>query len=306
EAVIDSFNVSKDQFELLFSALIPAFVLKEKEWLWLLSDELNDVRWNTVAFESLRLEPQTNDLVQALVKGHKIKSNVFDDVMPGKGLGLIFLLHGYPGLGKTLTAESVADYLERPLYSISGGELSTDVTILEERLNETFDLLKRWNAVSLLDEADVLLCKRNSAEMDRNAIVAVFLRKIEYFQGVSFLTTNRKEDYDDAFKSRIHVMISYPDLSEGAQSTIWKKLISANSELKVDDSWTEDVFSALGRLKLNDRTIKNIMRTAVAYVHANDEALGARHVLAIVSTELKEVGDLNKVAMTPHERWKKR
>ena len=99
-------------------------------------------------------------------------------------------LSSKPGLGKTLTAgllhppyayrlctltlhiESVAEHLQRSLYSISGGELSTNVTTLEERLNDIFDLAKRWDAVSLLDEADVLLCKRNSAEMDRNAIVA--------------------------------------------------------------------------------------------------------------------------------------
>lgn len=72
----------------------------------------------------------------------------------------------------TSSIESVADYLERPLYSISGGELSTEVTQLEKRLDVIFALTKRWDAVCLLDEADVLLCKRNSAEMDRNAIVA--------------------------------------------------------------------------------------------------------------------------------------
>ena len=55
---------------------------------------------------------------------------------------------------------------------MSGGELSTAVDRVEERLNNIFELTKRWNAVSLLDEADVLLCKRNSAEMDRNAVVA--------------------------------------------------------------------------------------------------------------------------------------
>ena len=65
----------------------------------------------------------------------------------------------------------MADYLRQPLYSISGGELSTDVTEVENRLNEIFKLTKRWDAVTLLDEADVLLCKRNSADMDRNAIV---------------------------------------------------------------------------------------------------------------------------------------
>lgn len=68
--------------------------------------------------------------------------------------------------------ESVADYLERPLYAISGGELGTEVSAVEEQLERIFNLAKRWNAVTLLDEADVLLCKRSSAEMDRNAIVA--------------------------------------------------------------------------------------------------------------------------------------
>ena len=95
EAVADCFNITKEQFELLFPALIPGFVLKEKGWLWLLSDELRDVKWNTVAFESLQIQTNTKNLVQALVKGHKIKSTQFDDVMPGKGQGLIFLLHGY-------------------------------------------------------------------------------------------------------------------------------------------------------------------------------------------------------------------
>lgn len=82
----------------------------------------------------------------------------------------------------------------------------------------------------------------------------VFLRKIEYFQGVLFLTTNRKEDFDEAFKSRIHVTISYPDLTENARSEIWRKLIEANKNMDTDDSWTSDVFSELGKLNLNVST----------------------------------------------------
>ncbi|KAI8719789.1 AAA domain-containing protein [Fusarium sp. LHS14.1] len=291
QAVEEVFNVSKTDFSLLFPALVPAFGLKNKKWLWILSDQLQDVTWNMAAFETLQLETETKQLVKALVKGHKARSTAFDDVVPGKGQGLVFLLHGKPGLGKTLTAEGVADYLERPLYSISGGELSTEVTQLEKRLDVIFGLTKRWDAVCLLDEADVLLGKRNSAEMDRNAIVAVFLRKIEYFQGVMFLTTNRKQDFDEAFKSRIHVTISYGDLSDGAQAAIWERLIVANKDVEKDDSWTPATFEALGRLKFNGRTIKNILRTAVAYANADDEALGLRHVLAIVQTELKDVDE---------------
>ncbi|KAI1455273.1 P-loop containing nucleoside triphosphate hydrolase protein [Annulohypoxylon moriforme] len=226
--------------------------------------------------------------------------------MSGKGQGLIFLLHGKPGLGKTLTAESVADYLKQPLYSISGGELSTNVTSLESKLNYIFDLTKRWNAVSLLDEADVLLCKRNSAEMDRNAVVAVFLRKIEYFQGVLFLTTNRKEDFDEAFKSRIHVTISYPDLSNTARSKIWENLINTNANVNTDSSWTDKLYSVIGKINLNGRTIKNILGTAVAYANAENVELGARHVYTILETELKEDEGSDKITSHENEHQKKR
>lgn len=79
----------------------------------------------------------------------------------------------------------------------------------------------------------------------------MFLRKIEYFQGVLFLTTNRKQDFDEAFKSRIHVTISYGDLSDEAQSMIWERLIVTNKDVKKDDSWTSAAFEALGKLKFN-------------------------------------------------------
>ncbi|KAK1240247.1 hypothetical protein MKX08_007689 [Trichoderma sp. CBMAI-0020] len=301
--VSEAFHISIEDFELLYPALIPAFWLGEKKWWWLRSDEIQDVEWNANAFEFLRLEKMTKNLVESLVKGHESGSVSFDDVIEGKGQGLIFLLHGEPGLGKTLTAESVADYLKRPLYSVTGGELSTDVYKVEERLDQIFELTKRWNAVSLLDEADVLLCKRNSAEMDRNAVVAVFLRKLEYFQGVLFLTTNRKEDFDDAFKSRIHVTITYPALSPEAQAAIWRNLINKN-KLQTDDSWADVVFIELGRLNLNGRTIKNLLRTADAYSRAEGGKLSVRHVLAMVKTELSESGD-DGDELTQSQREKK-
>ncbi|KAK3899109.1 hypothetical protein C8A05DRAFT_18413 [Staphylotrichum tortipilum] len=301
------FHISREDFKLLFPAFVPAFGLKSKEWRWVMADGLQDVVWNSRAFHSLQYDQGTKDLVHALVRGHKrgLKTG-FDDLIAGKGQGLVFLLHGEPGLGKTLTAESIADYLERPLYSISGGEVGTDVHSVENRLNQIFDLTKRWDAVSLLDEADVLLCKRSTAEMERNAIVGVFLRKLEYLQGVLFLTTNRKTDFDEAFKSRIHVTISYPALSNEAQSTIWKRLIENNKDVKLDQAWNDQVYAALGMLNLNGRTIKNILRTAVAYAYADSDALGLRHVVAMLQTELREVDDgVEEQNLTAVEREKR-
>ncbi|KAK3296663.1 uncharacterized protein B0H64DRAFT_440167 [Chaetomium fimeti] len=292
-------GVPRKQLMLLFPALVPAFGLKSKRWRWVLADRLVEVAWSKKAFESLRLRLSTKQLIQCLVEGHKDSVNTgFDDVVAGKGQGLIFLLHGDVGLGKTLTAEGISDHLKRPLYSISGGELSTDVDRAEKRLDRVFDLTKRWNAVALLDEADVLLCKRNSSEMDRNAMVGgkyLFLRKLEYFQGVLFLTTNRKQDLDEAFKSRIHVTISYPALDAAARSAIWRDLVNKNAQagVNVDASWTteDELYDALGELNFNGRTIKNILRTAAAYSYGDRKPLNARHVLTIVQTELSELSD---------------
>ncbi|KAM3073019.1 hypothetical protein ACMFMG_008737 [Clarireedia jacksonii] len=68
--------------------------------------------------------------------------------------------------------ESTAELVGAPLYSISGGELSDNVPNVEQKLKEVFGLTERWGAVVLLDEADVVMSKRGSAELERNAIVA--------------------------------------------------------------------------------------------------------------------------------------
>jgi SpoVK/Ycf46/Vps4 family AAA+-type ATPase len=104
----------------------------------------------------------------------------FDDLIEGKGLGIILLLVGNPGTGKTLTAEAVADKVRRPLYMLSAGELGQSARDVENRLRDALELAERWDAVLLFDECDVFLQKRSGGggtwDLARNEIVAVFLR----------------------------------------------------------------------------------------------------------------------------------
>ena len=84
---------------------------------------------------------------------------------------------GPPGVGKTLTAECIADLYERPLYSVTSGDLGTDPKDIEAKLHKIFDYAVKWNAVLLLDEADVFLAERNLEDLSRNALVSgEFLR----------------------------------------------------------------------------------------------------------------------------------
>ena len=114
---------------------------------------------------------------------------------------------GAPGVGKTCTAETVADLVRKPLYSITCGDLGSTAKEIEENLKEHFTLASRWDCVMLLDEADVFLAKRKTEDLHRNSIVSVFLRIMEYYKGLLFLTTNRVGTFDEAFKSRVHISL---------------------------------------------------------------------------------------------------
>jgi len=131
-------------------------------------------------------------------------------------------ISGPPGVGKTLTAELLAEHLHRALMPVSAGELGTTAEAVEERLPRIFKRASRWNAVLLLDEADVLLEQRSSQDIHRNALVCVFLRTLEYYQGMMFLTTNRVRQIDDAIASRIHFKLKYDKLNLEQRTNIWR------------------------------------------------------------------------------------
>ena len=70
----------------------------------LLVDNFHDIKWNPKAFGRLVLDEAAKRMIYALVNVQK-SAGKMDDIIAGKGNGLIILLHGSPGTGKTLTAE---------------------------------------------------------------------------------------------------------------------------------------------------------------------------------------------------------
>lgn len=102
-----------------------------------------------------------------------------------------------PGVGKTMTAEAVSEHTKKPLYIVTSGELGSTPEALEANLTRVLELAKTFNAVLLLDEADIFLEQRAPNDLVRNALVGIFLRMLEYYQGVMFLTTNRVATFDE-------------------------------------------------------------------------------------------------------------
>ncbi|KAK3325261.1 AAA family ATPase [Apodospora peruviana] len=191
---------------------------------YLLVDHIQEIKWNKAAFDRLVLDPDKKSLITAMVNEH-VLSDVSADVIEGKGNGLIILLHGGPGTGKTLTAESVAELAEKPLYRVTCGDIGTDAEAVEKYLESVLYIGTIWKAVVLFDESDVFLEERSQADLQRNALVSVLLRVLEYYDGILILTSNRVGTFDEAFKSRVQLALHYPAIDEADRMEIWLEFV---------------------------------------------------------------------------------
>jgi ATP-dependent Lon protease len=107
-------------------------------------DQISDITWNKQAFKDLVVDLEIKELVQALVT-NQLTSVKSTDVISGKGNGLILLLHGGPGTGKTFTAEGVAEFAEKPLFRVTCGDVGTEAREVETMLQAAFHLGKIWD-----------------------------------------------------------------------------------------------------------------------------------------------------------------
>lgn len=185
--------------------------------VWVHVDQLSPYRYRPELKDKLVLPPEQVDLIDILTAEMDM---LMDDIVEGKSGGTTVLCTGPAGVGKTLTAEVYAEIIQRPLYRVHSGQLGLDVPAMEKTLREALIRAQRWGAVMLIDEADVYIRRRDD-QLATNAVVGVFLRVLEYFNGLLFLTTNRMDDIDEAIVSRCIAMIRYAVPSEAERQRIW-------------------------------------------------------------------------------------
>jgi len=260
----------------------------------LLVHYIDEIRWNEKAFERLVIDSKEKDLIKALVDAHTARSKPNDksklnDVIEGKGNGLIILLHGGPGTGKTLTAESVAEVSKRPLYRITCGDIGTNAEEIEKNLPDVLLFGNIWGCVLLLDEADVFLEERSEQDLQRNALVSVFLRAIEYYDGILILTSNRVGTFDEAFKSRIQLALHLPPLKKDNRFHIWNNFIDNLRETNADAGFDQlkAKIKVLARHKLNGREIRNIVKVAQQLAQSKKQKLEYRHFKQVIEVSVK-------------------
>lgn len=273
-----------DGEKLLAHHSLRGFSFTLKKWGVFRIENTDEVKYDENAFERLILPEIQKNMVRALVSTHDRGKMMFDDIIAGKGQGMTILLHGAPGLGKTLTAESVAEHLKRPLYALTAADFSEKLAVTEKRLSDVFDLTAHWGAVLLIDEADVFLAQRTFADVERNAIVAVFLRALEYYNGVLILTTNRVTTLDAAFRSRIHLGIKYQPLSAAARREIWRTFIEKSEDCDKTSCLDEEFLDTLLEHQIDGRKIRNAVRMAHALATDANTSMSQSHLQMALKT----------------------
>lgn len=223
--------------------------------------------------KELQLDDRYKNMILSLVQAHMSKDRepAVRDIVENKGKGLVLLLHGPPGVGKTLTAETVARATGRPLFVVSVAEIGLDASRAERKLEKVFALATKWQAVLLVDEADVFLETRNkTSPPSRNALVSVLLRVLEYYEGIIIMTTNRIKAIDVAVISRIHLAVRYDDLTPGMKAEIFGYYLDQLEKVEPTlianrDDIDQYIFEYGCSHPFNGRQIRNVVQAAHAY-----------------------------------------
>jgi AAA+ superfamily predicted ATPase len=169
-------------------------------------------------------------------------------------------------------------------------DIGTRPEDVEENLTRNFKVARNWNAVLLIDEADVFVANRTIEDLHRSSLVASmpnnlseieicglvsktvrsmlancrsgFLHALEFYDGLLFLTTNRVGTFDDAITSRVHIQMFYPDLNAEQRHTVWNnfihKLEAERPSMQVKYAVKEYLRSSeMKDFEMNGREIRN-------------------------------------------------
>ncbi|KAF2970429.1 hypothetical protein GQX73_g3084 [Xylaria multiplex] len=239
--------------------IVYGFSLTTREFVGFFVDRIRRLRWDEKCFDNFPLRSDLKSLVKTFASKHVKKGKGIDSSVRCKREATVFLLHGPHGAGKRTMAKCVAEHFKRPLYTVSSYELGLSVQTFYNNLIAAMDLASEWQAMLLIDEADVYVNGPSSNDGIHNAFVGALLRALDNYSGVLFLTTHHDAAINDAIRSRIRLSIPYKSLSFGSRLLVWRNLL--NRMLGGVDI-EERHLKKLAERQFDGRQIENIITVA--------------------------------------------
>ena len=213
-----------------------------------------------------------------------------------QGRGLMVLLSGPPGTGKTMTAQVIAGALGYDLFRL---DLST---VVSKFVGETSKNMRRvltraadMDAVLLFDEADAMISRRATEIRDAqdkfaNTDSAYLLQAIESYPGISLLATNQKGNIDPAFLRRLRYILEFTKPDAGQRLAIWTKVIGGLVGEETGRVLLEGLKKLSESVDATGAQIKNAVLGAIFVARRRNEVLGIPHLLRALERELAKEG----------------
>jgi len=210
--------------------------------------------------------------------------------------GLTALFTGPSGTGKTMAAAAIATELELDLLRVDlSNTLSKYIGETEKNLERIFLAAERGNAVLLFDEANALFGKRadvrSSHDRYSNIEVSYLLQRIEEYQGVAILTTNLRNNMDEAFLRRLNFAVEFPFPGEEHRLQIWQKVFPPKAPLGPD----VDLPAAARQFRISGGSIKNISLNAAFLAAQEGGPIRMNHLVQATRREYVKMGKLQSV-----------
>ena len=218
----------------------------------------------------------------------------------GPSRGLTVLFAGESGTGKTMAAKVVAHDLGLELFRIDlAGVVSKFIGETEKQLDRIFTAASGSNAILLFDEADALFGKRSEVQdaHDRyaNVEVAYLLQRIEQYDGAVILTTNLRQNIDQAFLRRLDLLIEFPFPEESDRARLWERLLPTAAPKE-----GLDIGFLANRFKLSGGSIRNASLAAATLAADDDEAITMEAIARGIALEYDKLGRLTLEADFQH------
>lgn len=247
-------------------------------------------RWADLVLpdDSLR---QLREICQRVAQRHRVFADWGFEHKLSLGKGVNALFAGPSGTGKTMAAEIIAHELGLDLYKIDlSGVVSKYIGETEKNLDRIFTAAEDSNAILFFDEADALFGKRSevrdSHDRYANIEISYLLQKMESYDGIAILTTNLRQNLDDAFVRRMAFTVHFPFPDEQSRLRIWQGIWPAAAPLAAE----VDLAGLAHQFKLSGGNIKNVALAAAFLAAEAGDRIEAQHVRQAIRREYQKMG----------------